>query len=64
MGIVVPPPQKPQDIADLEERTRKLKIHLARLWDTLTLLRGAMTETTDDMHKAVLEIEDIASSLG
>ncbi|KAH9024186.1 hypothetical protein EDB84DRAFT_1440770 [Lactarius hengduanensis] len=64
MGIVVPPSKKPQDIADLEERTEKLKIHLARLWDTLTLLRGAMAETTDDMYKAVVEIEAIASYLG
>ncbi|KAH9012057.1 hypothetical protein EDB85DRAFT_2159344 [Lactarius pseudohatsudake] len=64
MGIVIPPSKKPQDITDLEERTEKLKIHLARLWDTLTLLRGAMAETTDDMYKAVVEIEAIASYLG
>jgi uncharacterized coiled-coil protein SlyX len=64
MGIVVPASRKPQTIADLEERTDRLKIRLAHLWDTLTKLRAGLTETNDDVHKAVLEIQDIASYLG
>ncbi|KAH9013117.1 hypothetical protein EDB85DRAFT_1899902 [Lactarius pseudohatsudake] len=64
MGIVVPPPRNPQDIADLETRSDALKNRLAHLWETLTKVRGEMTHANDDVHKAVLEIEAIAKSLG
>ncbi|KAH8983596.1 hypothetical protein EDB86DRAFT_3085261 [Lactarius hatsudake] len=64
MGIVVPPPCNPQDIADLEARSDALKNHLAHLWETLTKVRGEMTHANDDVHKAVLEIKAIAKSLG
>ncbi|KAH8978647.1 hypothetical protein EDB86DRAFT_3090267 [Lactarius hatsudake] len=64
MGIVVPPPRNPQDIADLEARSDALKNRLAHLWETLTKVRGEMMHANDDVHKAVLEIEAIAKSLG
>ncbi|KAH9022136.1 hypothetical protein EDB84DRAFT_1565088 [Lactarius hengduanensis] len=64
MGIVIPPPRNPQDITDLEARSDALKNRLAHLWETLTKVRGEMTHANDDVHKAVLEIEAIAKSLG
>ncbi|KAH8985229.1 hypothetical protein EDB86DRAFT_2833171 [Lactarius hatsudake] len=64
MGIIVPPPHNPQDIADLEARSGALKNRLAHLWEMLMKVRGEMTHANDDVHKAVLEIEAIAKSLG
>ncbi|KAH9040931.1 hypothetical protein EDB85DRAFT_2140089 [Lactarius pseudohatsudake] len=64
MGIVVPPPRNPQELADLEARSNALKTRLAHLWETLTKVRGEMTQANDEVHKAVLEVEAIAKSLG
>ncbi|KAH9022209.1 hypothetical protein EDB85DRAFT_2151888 [Lactarius pseudohatsudake] len=64
MGIVVPPSRNPQEIADLEVRSDALKTRLAHLWEMLTKVRGEMTQANDEVHKAVLEVEAIAKSLG
>ncbi|KAH9039763.1 hypothetical protein EDB85DRAFT_2140847 [Lactarius pseudohatsudake] len=64
MGIVVPPSRNPQEIADLEVRSDALKTRLAHLWETLMKVRGEMTQANDEVHKAVLEVEAIAKSLG